>query len=243
MPEGAAWVAEDLSDTSREAFYQAALNRRESAEADTKAIRNHGLIFGLGGLAVGLFGIAAALVVYVKTPVPDPPGYILMDSSTGWIDRPLSAKDAPKAFPETIREASLRNFIGQCESYVPETWAKLDWHACMIQATPAEQKRREEDIGRNGPRYPVAVFGPTGWAMPTDYLSFVKLGEMGSAPNQTFHYQVRYQRTEVTNGRETRARYTADASFQFHPELRMSVTDRLINPSGLQVISFSTVKE
>jgi type IV secretory pathway component VirB8 len=54
---------------------------------------------------------------------------------------------------------------------------------------------------------------------------------------------VRYVRTEVVNGRETSARYTAEIAFAFHPELKISAADRLINPSGLQVVSFSTVKE
>lgn len=234
-----AWPAEELSDASRDAFYKAALARREGAEQDAKAVRSLGLIVGAGGVIVGLLGIAACLVVYLKTPVPPPPGYIMVDRSTGWVDQPVTAKDAPKLFPEAVRERAMRDFIIACESYVPETWAKLDFHACMIQATPDEQKRRAQDIGRNGTHYPPAVFGPTGWAMPTDFLSFVKLGETG----QTFSYQVRYQRTEVMNGRETRARYTAELSFQFHPELKISNADRLINPSGLQVISFSTVKD
>ena len=114
----------------------------------------------------------------------------------------------------------------------------------MLQATPDEQKRRAADIGVAGaPHYPPGIFGPAGWAMPTDFLSFVKLAETGTAPNQTFNYQVRYARTEVINGHERRPRYTAMVTFAFHPELRISDADRLINPPGLQVISFSTVKD
>ncbi|MEA2728398.1 MAG: type secretion system protein VirB8 [Acetobacteraceae bacterium] len=238
-----AWPAADLTDQSREAFHRAALARWESAQQDTKAIRRHGLIFGAAGLAAGVLGVAAGLVAYLKTPVPPPPGYIMIDRSTGWIDQPVAAKDAPRLFPEMVRERAIRDFIVACESYVPQTWAKLDFHACMIQATPDEQKRRAQDIGRDGSHYPPSVFGPTGWAMPTDFLSFVKLGQTGTEPNQTFSYQVRYQRTEVANGQETRARYTAEIVFSFHPELKISAADRLINPSGFQAVSFSTVRD
>ena len=242
--EGAAtWPADELSDQSREAFYKAALARRESAQQDTNRIGRYGLMFGAGCLAIGILGMAAGLVAYVKTPVPAAPGYILMDKSTGWIDTPVAAKDAPRLFNETIRERALRDFVIACESYVPQTWQRLDYHACMIQASPDEQKRRAADIGMNGPHYPPTVFGSAGWAMPTDFLSFVKLGETGTEPNQTFNYQVRYQRTEVFAGREARIRYTALVSFQFHPELKISPADRLINPSGFQAISFSTVKD
>jgi type IV secretory pathway component VirB8 len=244
MPyEGTAWPSDELSDASREAFYKAALERRESAERDTRMMGRYGLIFGAGCLVMGIIGMASGLVAYMKTPVPAPPGYIMMDRSTGWIDQPIAAKDAPRLFSETVRERAMRDFIVACESYVPQTWTKLDYHACMIQASPDEQKRRAADIGLNGPHYPVSIFGAAGWAMPTDFLSFVKLGAIGAVPNQTFSYQVRYARTEVTNGRETRPRYTAMLTFQFHPELKIGNADRLINPSGLQVISFSTVKD
>ena len=34
----------------------------------------------------------------------------------------------------------LRDFVTACESYVPETFLKVDWHNCMIMAVPEEQK-------------------------------------------------------------------------------------------------------
>jgi type IV secretory pathway component VirB8 len=244
MPDTlASWMTTELADDSRKAFYEAAVARRAAAEEASAAVRNQGLMFGLGGLFVGAVGIAAALVVYVKTPVPPPPGYILMDSSTGWIDQPIPAKDVPPAYPETIRQRAMRDFVVACESYVPQTWDKIDYHACMVQATPTEQKRREADIGPAGPRYPRAVFGANGWAMPTAFLSFTKIGEMGTVTDKTFEYEVRYERTEVVNGRQTHPHYTARMTFQFHPELKISTADRLINPSGLQTITFSTVRD
>jgi hypothetical protein len=245
MPyEGAtAWPAEDLSDAGRDAFYRAALARRDGAEQDARAVRTLGLMVGAGGVIAALMGVGAALVVYLKTPVPPPPGYIMMDRSTGWIDQPVTAKDAPKLFSETIRDRAMRDFIIACQSYVPETWSKVDWHACMIQATPDEQKRLAADMGKDGADYPPTVFGPKGWAMPTAFPSFQLRGLTGTGEAQTFSYAVRYARTEITNGRDTTARYTAEIAFSFHPELKISNADRLINPSGLQVISFSTVRD
>jgi len=244
MPEGS-WPAETLSDASRAAFYKAALDRYESAEADTKAVRRQGFLFGCGGMLVGVLGMAAALTVYHKAPLPEPPGYILVDKSTGWIGQPMTAIDIPAYYPEATKDAALRDFIVSCESYVPQTWAKIAWHACMIQATPDEQRRREADIGRNGARYPVALFGPTGWAMPTDFPpgAFVNIGETGTGTSKTYNYRVRYRRTEVINGRESLVPYSAEIQFQFHPELKISPADRLINRTGLQVLAFSTVRD
>jgi type IV secretory pathway component VirB8 len=254
MPEGAltsvpaieplsAWPTEALTDDSREAFFQAVLARQANTERDAGKVRQLGLICGAAGLLVGTLGVLAALTVYIKTPVPPPPGYILVDRETGTIDRAVAAVDAPRLFPETVRERALRDFVTACEAYVPETFARLDYHACMVMATPAEQKRRAEDIGPRGTRYPPTLFGPGGWAMPTAFYAFTQLGTTGTEPNQTFHYQVRYERTEVINGKEARPRYTARIDFSFHPELRISAQDRIVNPSGLQVIAYSTTMD
>lgn len=239
MPYDPTWTAEALTDDSREAFYKAALDRYESSAKDADAIRRSGLIYGAVGMAIGLIGMSAGLIVYVKTPVPPPPGYIFVDRSTGVIEPAVTAKDAPAYFPDTVRLRALRDFVVACEGYVPQTWTKVDFHSCMIMATPDEQKRRDADIGRLGQHYPPTVFGPGGWAMPTAFPAFTKLGETG----HTFHYQVRYERTEVVGGRETRPHYTADIVFGFHPEMAISPSDRLINPSGMQVISFSTTRD
>lgn len=237
------WTADELSDDSREAFFKAAVARQTSSERDAASIRKLGMIFGASGLLVGVLGISAGLMVYVKTPIPEPPGYILVNSTTGAIEAPVKAKDAPRLFTESVRQRAMRDFIIACESYIPATWARLDYHACMLYATPDEQKRQAADIGINGPHYPVTIFGQAGWAMPTSFLSFVNLGEVGKEPNQTFHYEVRYERTEVENGKETRPRYTAHVHFQFHPELKIDKADRLINHTGFQALSFSTVRD
>lgn len=237
------WAAEALSEPSQREFLQAASDRRLSAMEDARTVRRMGLIGAIAGSVMGILGVGAAAAVYLKTPVPPPPGYIFVDRTTGVVGPPVSAVDAPRHFPETVRQRALREFIVECESYIPETWARMDYHACMVQATPSEQKRRAEDIGKNGTRYPPTVFGPGGWAMPTDFLAFTLLGEVGSDPNQTYRYQVRYERTEVVAGKETRPRYTADITVQFHPELKISAADRLLNSTGIQVVAFNAIKD
>jgi VirB8 protein len=237
------WISTDLADESRKLFYEAAIARQSEIEKSAKAVRLHGLIFGSGCLVVAAVAIASAAGVYFKTPVPNPMGYALIDTTSGAIVRPVPAQDAPNLFTESVRLRGIRDFIVACESYVPQTWATLDWHSCMIHSTPDEQKRRDADIGQFGARYPRTVFGPTGWAMPTQFLAFVKLGEVGTATNRTYQYQVRYERTEVVNGRESHPHYTANVTFQFHPELKETDADRLLNETGYQATSFSTVKD
>lgn len=238
------WTSDALAEDGAQAFFKAAADRQASAERSAATTNRLGFIVGVAGALIGLFGSAAALTTYIKTPVAEPPRYVgIIDNETGIVHHPVSVTDAPRLFGESVRQRAMRDFIVACESYIPQTWAKVDYHTCMVMATSDEQKRRERDIGRNGPHYPVTTFGPTGWAMPTEFLAFVKFGEVGTEPNQTFHYSVRYERTEVINGIETHPRYSADIAFAFHPELKISAADALVNSSGFQTVSFSTVKD
>jgi hypothetical protein len=241
------WTTETLTDDSRAAFYQAALAHHTSAANDARTVRQTGLIAGAAGMFCAVVAMMACAAVYLKTPVPPPPGYIVLDRETGVIDPPVTAQEVPRYFPEATRRGALRDFIVACEGYIPETWAKVDYHTCMVMATPAEQKRRAEDIGSKGPRFPPTVFGQGGWAMPNGSaatpMTFTRLGSAGPPGSELYHYQVRYERTELIAGKETHPRYTADVVAGFHPELKISDADRLLNKTGLQVFSFSTTRD
>lgn len=253
MPEGvdvtpqglSAWPSEPLTDDSRDAFYEAVLARQQGVLADAAKVRRQGTIYGTVGMVAAVIMALGSTAVYLKTPVPPPPGYILVNSTDGTITQPVSAVQAPAIFPEVTKEVALRAFVTACESYVPETFLLVDWHRCMIMATPDEQKIIAADIGPKGHRDPAAIFTGPGkpQAVIDKFTEFRKLGEAGVNPNQTYHYQVRYERVEVINGKETRPHYTAQIYFQFHTELRATPADRLINPYGLQVVSFSTTPD
>jgi VirB8 protein len=173
------WTSESLTDQAASAFFKAALESRERSEKDTFAVRRQGLIFGVGGIGAAVVMAVACAGVFLRTPLPPPPGYIIVDRAAGTISDPVTAKDVPRYFSATTREAAMMDFIKACESYIPQTWAKLDYHACMIMATPDEQKRRASDIGPDGPRYPQKIFGQTGWAMPTTFLAFDPAAKRG----------------------------------------------------------------
>jgi type IV secretory pathway component VirB8 len=239
------WVSETLSDNGQLAFYKAARERQEAKEHDRRAFNRLGYFVGFGGLAGGLMAMAAALIVAVKMPPEQPQKYVLVDKASGAIVAAVDAKDAPLLYPESVRYAELRELLIACEGYIPQSWAKADFHLCMIRLTADEQKRRILDIGVDGQRYPPRLFGPTGYAMPSDFPlgAFVKLATTGNPPNEVYHYAVRYERTEVMAGVEQHARYTADVVFTFRPDLKINGTDALANPSRMQVISFSTIKD
>jgi hypothetical protein len=242
-----AWAAEDLTDDSREAFYAAARQHQAAAERADRSNSRLWQIVGCAGVVIGLIGMGAAFDAIHHAPMQQPPGYVVMDKTTGWISQPMTALDAPQAFSEIIRERAIRGFLYACQSYIPETWWTQDYHACMLMATPAEQKRLAAEIGTSdAPDYPPTLF-PRGYANiasgPQFEIHDQNLGSTGNPPNVTWSYEVRYTRTEVVNGQEAQVPYTARIALQFHPELKMSRSDREINPAGVQVVSFSTVKD
>jgi hypothetical protein len=239
------WVSDTLSDTGQQAFFEAAKERQAATERDRRARNTLGLWVGLGGIGSGLLALSISWNTVAKLPPVQPQKYVLIDKASGAVIPAADAKDAPLLYPESTRRAELHALIVACESYVPQSWAKIDYHLCMIRLTPAEQKRRALDIGTDGPRYPAKTFGPTGYAMPTDFPlgGFVLLGTVGTPPNEVYHYTVRYERTEVVNAVEQHVRYTADVVFTFRPDLKINAADALANPGRMQVESFSTIKD
>ena len=235
-----AWVAAELDQESREAFFRSAVERQTSIEADAKAIRRQGIIFGSAGLAIAVVMTIAAAAVFLKKPAPPAPGFVLVDKENGVIGPAVAAPDAPKLFGEMVNERALRDFITRCEGYIPETWQRIDFHSCMVMASPDEQRRLAAVFDHRSPDYPPALFGAHGWAMPTRFLAFLR---RETGPHQTLHYEVRYERTEVANGREQRPHYTAQVYWQWRPDLEMASGDRLLNEAGMQVVSFSTVRD
>lgn len=239
------WVSDTLSKVGLEEFLQAARERQAATEKDSRDRQSMWFLVGFGGMAMGLTAMGISFAVVEKMPPAQPQKYVLIDRASGAVVPSADAKDAPLLYPEATRRAELRALIVSCEGYAPQTWAKVDFHNCMIRLTPSEQKRRDLDIGVDGVRYPPRIFGPTGWAMPNDFPlgGFVFLGTTGTSPGEVYHYSVRYERTEVVAGTEQHARYTADVVFMFRPDLKINANDALVNPARMQVASFSTVKD
>lgn len=237
------WASETLSHEAQAAFFAAARSRQEAQEKDASTSRRDRFVYCLAASAFGLLGMAAAVVMAMKQPKPEPPHWVVMGESSGIAQPAVPQKDAPKLFNENTRLAAIRDFIVACESYIPQTWARIDYHACMIRATPDEQRRREAEIGRGGKRYPPTIFGEHGWAMPTAFVAIRPLEVTGNPPNQIYHYKVRYERTEVTSSKIEHPHWTADIYFALQPDLPMTDADRLLNLVGMQTISFSTVPE
>jgi type IV secretory pathway component VirB8 len=243
MPYGEGWQSDTLDEPSQEAFFKAATARQDGIEkTSAKALQLAGWL-ACGGVTVGLLGMGAGLVAYLKTPAQQPPGYIYIDRSNGTFFNPISANQVAATYPEAVFRSAIRDFVVACESYIPQTWKDVDYHSCMIRATPEEQKRRAAEIGKGGDRYPPTVFGEGGYAMPLRFSLMQFQGKTGTGHQTTYSYKVRYVRSETVQNRSVLVPWSADIVFQMRPELNISGEDRLINPTGMQTLSFSPGKD
>ena len=247
MPDSTplSWTNDLLAEPNLDAFYKANQENREAAEKNRRATARNTTILSIGGIVIGLLGMLSATITHIKTPVAEPPKYIPFDSRTAWFGEATNARDLPKLYTANTREAALRTFIIACESYIPQTWASIDYHSCALFSTPAEQRRREALNGmKDSPEYPPNMF-KNGWAMPDVFpkTGFVKTGETGTDPTKVYESRVRYQRTELSSTVSTENWYTAIVTFTFRPDLKMSDEDRRINPTGLQVINLIRTRD
>ena len=243
MPDDNRWFSQSLDDKSRQALFDAVNAREQEREALKDDRRNLGFMIGAGGILVGLMFAGIAAYVQSRVPPPQASGVAIVDVSTGQTIRTVASTDAPSYYPERVRQCDIEDFISACEGYIPQIWATTQWHSCMIRATPEEQVRREKDIGKSGERYPVKVLGVDGWAYPTSFQQFIQMGVKGTGPNAIYSYKVRYTRTEKIGGLSLPVHWSADISFAYHPELKMSPDDARNNRDAFQAISFSTVKD
>lgn len=237
MSDVAQWTAQPLTAEMREAHYAQTRSYAGEMERSGRAYRRLGFVTGTTGMIIGMLGLACAAVVLAR-PV-QPPRYIEVDSSTGWVGETVGASDAPKLFKDRVVEAALRTYIEDREAFTPES-DNLAFHRVAIKSTRAEQLRYAEahDPRKSPTTAPFAVYGRGGFAQVSDF-HFTKRGS--DAKTRTLDYVVRFRKLVSKAGNMLpTAQWTAEASLQFHPELAMDQQDRTLNEPGLLVISYSS---
>ena len=231
------WQAQPLTPEMREQHFAQTRSYSGELERTGRAYRRTGFITGAAGMAVGVLGLACAAFV-LSRPV-SPPRYIAVDSSTGWIGETVGASDAPKLFKDRVIEAAIRSYVEDREAFTPEA-DDLAFHRVAIKSAPAEQARYAEahDPRRSPTTAPFAVYGRGGFARVSNF----HMTRRGEDPRtHTIDYLVRFQKLVSKAGSlQPIASWTAEISFQFHPELTMDLQDRLLNEPGLVVLSYSS---
>jgi len=231
------WQAEPLTPEMREQHYAASESFAGELAQTGRAYRRTGYVVGIAGSAIGVLGLVCAAWMFTR-PVP-PQHYIEVDSSTGWTGETVGPQDAPKLFNDRVTESALRSYIEDREAFVPET-DDLAFHRVAIKSTPDEQTRyaAKHDPRRSPDTAPFVVYGRSGFSR-VDNFHMTKRGM--DPKTRTFDYVVHFFKTDAKQGQVSIPKpWTAEMQFQFHPELSMSQPDRLLNETGLQVVSYTS---
>jgi type IV secretory pathway component VirB8 len=232
----AAWQAEPLTPEMREQHFADSRSFAGEIERLGRSHRRLGFVVGTSGMAIGVAGMVCAAWMFTR-PIP-PQRYIEVDSSTGWVGETIGSRDAPKLFNDRVVESALRSYVEDREAFVPET-DDLAFHRVAIKSLPDEQARYAlaHDPRRSPTTAPFVVYGRGGFAR-TDNFHMTKRGM--DPKTKTYDYVVHFFKTDAKGGQLTVPRpWTVEMQFQFHPELPMNQPDRLLNETGLQVVSYS----
>ena len=236
MSDVTAWQAQPLTPEMREAHFADSRSFAGEIERIGRSHRRLGFVVGCCGMVIGVAGMLCAAWAFSRPIAPQ--RYIEVDSSTGWIGETVGPTDAPKLFNDRVIEGVIRTYIEDREAFVPEA-DDLAFHRVAIKSLPDEQTRYAlaHDPRRSPATAPFIVYGRGGFSRVDNF----HMTERGlDAKTKTFDYVVHFFKTEATGGLLTVPRpWTAEMQFQFHPELPMQQPDRLLNETGLQVVSYS----
>lgn len=197
----------------------------------------------IGGIGAGFgaLGMLTALVVAVSHQPQV--RYTTINSDDGIIRESYGAKDAPNHFSEQVIRRALRDYNDYRQRFVWQLDPETDHHVKML-STPEEQVRYADERAKQDPG---KRYGTTGYARviryPGNETAFTRRAK---GKDGTLEYEVRFVKGEVLASEPTRpieTRWTARIDFQFHPELKMPDQDRLVNETGLMVISYNATED
>jgi type IV secretory pathway component VirB8 len=233
-------VTRPLTAEEKEIFYEPIRGLEREARARRRGAGMLGYIVGAAGCLVGVGGIWAAAVQY-STP-PAPPVFIAVDQSTGWVGEPISIKEAPTLFNETVQQRDLRGLLEACVSYTADT-LRLTWARCMAHLSPEMQQQYATAMGEKNPNAPRNVLGRKGSAYLESSFRFARQPSPPDRPD-IYAYTVRFIRTTIMGGlTPVTEPWVADIVFEYHPDWPMSPDVRTFNPDGMVVIGFHAEKD
>jgi type IV secretion system protein VirB8 len=225
------WTARPLALAARDAKHKAVLDLTgDSILLGRSAI--------LAGWTIGAVGVAC-LVAVIAIFLINPPVRTIewrvetVDRTTGIIDEPVSIKNAPKTFSDATNRHYLWQFLRARESWVAADDSTND-HIVKIMSSPEEQAQYQ--AWRALPTSPMNTLKATG-RISIDNLHYYPRPSDGD----TLHYLVTFERTIWQDATKDSSQiWSADISFQWHPDAVMLPDDRQYNAGGMVVVDYST---
>ncbi len=141
----------------------------------------------------------------------------------------------------TLNDANARYFLSQYvrmrESYiVPEMSYNVHAVGLMSSQVTGEQQRYNESVKVSNPNSPQKLFGNDG----REVVTIESVSILDKDPSGKWLGQADFSREDYKDksGVADRTHWRATIGFEFHPEAKMKDSDRLINPLGLQIMSY-----
>lgn len=224
--------ASALTDGDKQRLYSEANEYRAERAMMGAAALKAGFWIGGIGATIGVLGMVCAATLFpLKTREVE---YYTVNQNTGYVGPSVGAKDAPTLFNQQVAEFALREYVELRENYQFET-DPIAFHRVTLMSSPDEQVRYK--AMHDAPMAPARALRDHGYVQTTNFQFWL----VGDGKAKTREYVVKFDRYEMHAGQPAPLRgdpYTAQVSFQFHPEYPMSAPDRRLNVYGLQVTSY-----
>lgn len=228
------YVAGAIQPRDREALY----NDNKSLYSREAALRRRfnslGYFVGAAGALMGFCGVAAVLVMLpLEKTVPI---FYLHDPQTGYIGEGVGARDAPATFSAQDAEHYMAIYLPARAGYAADhDRANYDTVAAMSSA----QEWQKFLLERKAPDSPYRTIGASPGQVMISNITFDK----PTSHENTWGYPVHYDKRVITDQSAENEVHHCNAiiDFQWHPELQMTQPARLINPAGMQVVSYQPI--
>jgi type IV secretion system protein VirB8 len=221
-----------LSDEDKEALYRETQSFRDKSALMDQAALRVGKLIGGTGAAIGVLGmICAATLFPLKQREVE---YFIVDQARGYVGPAASATDAPRLFDRQVMESDVLKYVEAREDYQYETDG-LAFHLVTIMSAPDEQQRYKEM--HDAKNAPAKALGDRGYVR----IDHIQMWPIGDGKRQSHEYVVKFTRRQVISGQPIPLQgnpYTAEITFELHPEYLMGREDRRRNPTGFQAINY-----
>ena len=139
---------------------------------------------------------------------------------------------------EAINKSNVAQFVLARESYDSGLIGQRNWRTTLSMAGPAVSPAYIALHSESNPERPFRLYGGAS-SVRTRILSIVLMG--GGAGTRPTGATVRFQRSLYDKGRgqvQPLDSRIATLEFTYHPDLRLSEEDRLLNPLGFRVTNY-----
>jgi type IV secretion system protein VirB8 len=204
-------------------------------------IRQRNAAFAFVGL-LGLVAAAEGFALGALTPLKEKIPFVVQEDKTTGIPQLVSTlTDVKETEPEAISKYFLTQYVSARESYL-DAEAPFAFHKVSLMSGPAEQKRFALWYNGTNVDSPQIIYGKREVSeihlRAITFLSQSQAEKEGSSQLAQVHFTRFVRDIDGDQSQGRRTEWVATIQFQYDHRMKMSDTDRLINPIGFWVTQY-----